>query len=153
MKRVCFAYTVTMNKKQKIDLSYLLWTLLPLAVGGLSALISSDGMKNNALLPQPALRNGPDAEALVKGAAPYEDIWAIGPEGYVLGVRADADGPAWFREIAPGDYTFAAGGERLCATLALRGDAALKPGFEGIPTLHFNKKHEGENEDALSLDR
>lgn len=59
MKRVCFAYTVTMNKKQKIDLSYLLWTLLPLAVGGLSALISSDGMKNNALLPQPALQPPP----------------------------------------------------------------------------------------------
>ena len=59
MKRVCFAYTVTMNKKQKIDLSYLLWTLLPLAVGGLSALISADGMKNNALLPQPALQPPP----------------------------------------------------------------------------------------------
>ena len=100
----------------------------------------------DTLLPQPALRNGPDAEALVKGAAPYEDVWAAGPEGYMLGVRADADGTAWFREIAPGDYTFTAGGERLCATLAPRGDAALKPGFEGVPTLHFNKKHEGENE-------
>ena len=53
------AYTATMNKKQKIDLSYLLWTLLPLAVGGLSALISADGMKNNTLLPQPALQPPP----------------------------------------------------------------------------------------------
>ena len=57
--RVHSAYTVTMNKKQKTDLSYLLWTLLPLAVGGLSALISADGMKNNALLPQPALQPPP----------------------------------------------------------------------------------------------
>ena len=48
-----------MNKKQKIDLSYLLWTLLPLAVGGLSSLISANGMRENALLPQPALQPPP----------------------------------------------------------------------------------------------
>ena len=48
-----------MNKKQKIDLSYLLWTLLPLAVGGLSSLISSSGMKENMALPQPALQPPP----------------------------------------------------------------------------------------------
>lgn len=48
-----------MNKKQKINLSYLLWTLLPLAVGGLSALISMDGMRSNAALPQPALQPPP----------------------------------------------------------------------------------------------
>ncbi len=54
-----FAYTVTMNKKQKIDLSYLLWTLLPLAVGGLSSLISMDGMRENAALAQPALQPPP----------------------------------------------------------------------------------------------
>ena len=48
-----------MNKKQKTDLSYLLWTLLPLAVGGLSSLISADGMRENALLPQPALQPPP----------------------------------------------------------------------------------------------
>ena len=48
-----------MNRKQKIDLSYLLWTLLPLAVGGLSALLSMDGMQRNATLPQPALQPPP----------------------------------------------------------------------------------------------
>ncbi len=53
------AYTRNMNKKQKIDLSYLLWTLLPLAVGGLSALLSADGMQRNAALPQPALQPPP----------------------------------------------------------------------------------------------
>lgn len=96
------------------------------------------------LLPQPALRNGPDAEVLVKGAAPYEDVWATGPDGSVLGVRADADGTAWFREIAPGDYAFAAGGETLTVTLAPRGESALKPGFENIRTVHFKNKHERE---------
>ena len=59
MRRIAGAYTVSMNKKQKIDLSYLLWTLLPLAVGGLSALISANGMQRNAALPQPALQPPP----------------------------------------------------------------------------------------------
>ena len=59
MRRERSAYTGSMNKKQKIDLSYLLWTLLPLAVGGLSSLISMNGMRENALLPQPALQPPP----------------------------------------------------------------------------------------------
>ena len=59
MRRSFGAYTVSMNKKQKIDLSYLLWTLLPLAVGGLSSLISANGMRENAALPQPALQPPP----------------------------------------------------------------------------------------------
>lgn len=59
MKRRRPAYTGTMNKKQKIDLSYLLWALLPLAVGGLSSLISAGGMRENAALPQPALQPPP----------------------------------------------------------------------------------------------
>ena len=59
MRRAAGAYTVSMNRKQKIDLSYLLWTLLPLAVGGLSALISANGMQRNAALPQPALQPPP----------------------------------------------------------------------------------------------
>ena len=59
MRRIAGAYTVSMNKKQKINLSSLLWTLLPLAVGGLSALISANGMQRNAALPQPALQPPP----------------------------------------------------------------------------------------------
>ncbi len=45
-----------MKTKNSIRLSYLLWALLPLAVGGLSALLSMNGMKENELLPQPALQ-------------------------------------------------------------------------------------------------
>ena len=45
-----------MKTKQKINLSYVLWALLPLAVGGLSALLSMDGMKANDALRQPALQ-------------------------------------------------------------------------------------------------
>ena len=48
-----------MKTKQRINLSYVLWTLLPLAVGVLSALLSMDGMKANASLPQPALQPPP----------------------------------------------------------------------------------------------
>ena len=59
MKTRSAAYDRTMNKKQKTDLSYLLWTLLPLAVGGLSSLLSMNGMRENALLPQPALQPPP----------------------------------------------------------------------------------------------
>lgn len=59
MRRGFAAYTVAMNKKQKTDLSYLLWTLLPLLVGSLSSLISMNGMRENAALPQPALQPPP----------------------------------------------------------------------------------------------
>ena len=84
------------------------------------------------LLPQPPLRSGTDAEVIVAGAAPGEDVWATCPDGSVLGMRADADGKAWFSEIDPGDYVFTFGGREVRATLAPRGDAALKPGFVGL---------------------
>ncbi len=45
-----------MKTINRIRISYVLWALLPLAVGGLSTLLSMDGMKENALLPQPALQ-------------------------------------------------------------------------------------------------
>ena len=47
---------MTMKTKNNIRLSYVLWALLPLVTGMLSALLSMDGMKENALLPQPALQ-------------------------------------------------------------------------------------------------
>ena len=48
-----------MNTKNSIRISTVLWALLPLAVGALSALLSIDGMKENASLPQPALQPPP----------------------------------------------------------------------------------------------
>ena len=48
-----------MKTKQRIQLSYVLWALLPIAVGGLSALLSMKGMKENAYLVQPALQPPP----------------------------------------------------------------------------------------------
>ena len=45
-----------MKTKNSIRISTVLWALLPLAVGALSALLSMDGMKENASLPQPALQ-------------------------------------------------------------------------------------------------
>ncbi len=53
-----------MKTKNSIRISYVLWALLPLAVGGLSALLSMDGMKENALLAQPALQPPPWAFSL-----------------------------------------------------------------------------------------
>jgi hypothetical protein len=90
------------------------------------------------LLPQPRLRIGSDAEALVTGVAPHADVWATGPDGVVLGVRADADGRAWFREMAPGAYAFTAGGVTRTAMLAPRGTAALRPGFGGLPIVQMD---------------
>ena len=48
-----------MKTKQRIQWSTVLWALLPLAVGALSALLSMDGMKANQSLPQPALQPPP----------------------------------------------------------------------------------------------
>lgn len=81
------------------------------------------------LLKQPKLRVGADAEALVVGAKSGEDVWATCPDGSVLGMRADANGKAWFREIDPGNYVFTFGGREVRATLAPRGDAVLSAGF------------------------
>lgn len=54
-----------MNTKQRINWSYVLWALLPLAVGGISALLSMNGMKENQALPQPALQPPPWVFSLV----------------------------------------------------------------------------------------
>ena len=48
-----------MKVKNRIRVSYVLWALLPLFVGALSALLSMKGMKENASLPQPALQPPP----------------------------------------------------------------------------------------------
>ena len=48
-----------MKTKQRIEWSYVLWALLPLFIGALSALLSMKGMKENASLPQPALQPPP----------------------------------------------------------------------------------------------
>ena len=48
-----------MKMNQRIKLSYVLWALLPIAVGGLSALLSMEGMKENAFLNRPALQPPP----------------------------------------------------------------------------------------------
>ncbi len=48
-----------MKTNQRIKLSYVLWALLPLAVGGLSALLSMNGIRENTTMPQPALQPPP----------------------------------------------------------------------------------------------
>ena len=77
-----------MKTKTRIDLSAVLWALLPLAVGGVSALLSMNGMKENQLLPQPALQPPPwvftaawSALYLLMGVGAGL-VWNAAPRGY-----------------------------------------------------------------------
>ncbi len=91
-----------------------------------------------SLLPQPPLRVGADAEIIVTGVAPNAAVWATRWDGEMIGVRADADGRAWFVSLEPGMYTFNSDGKIGTATLTPRALRALKPGFENIPELSLN---------------
>lgn len=87
------------------------------------------------LHPQPPLRAGQYAEAMVEGAGAGADVWAVAPDGGVSGVRADADGRAWFRDLGDGEYVFTTTNGETTATLRRRGTAALAPGFGDIATI------------------
>jgi hypothetical protein len=85
-----------------------------------------------ALRPQPPVDAGRFAEAIVE-AAPGAEVWTTTPAGNRAGVRADAEGRAWFRSLAPGRRVFTSGGKTAEVDLPARGAAVAKPGFEGIP--------------------
>ena len=95
-----------------------------------------------SLLPQPALRVGADAEVVVV-AAPGAEVWATSPEGArTEGVRADAEGRAWFRFLDPGAWRFQSGAARVTVDLAPRGAGVAKPGFEGVRTVRLEEAGE-----------
>ena len=85
-----------------------------------------------ALRPQPPVDAGRFAEAIVE-SAPWAEVWTTTPAGNRAGVRADAEGRAWFRSLAPGRRVFTSGGKSAEVDLPARGAAVAKPGFEGIP--------------------
>ncbi len=85
-----------------------------------------------ALRPQPPVDAGRFAEAIVT-VEPWADVWTTTPSGNREGVRADAEGRAWFRSLAPGRRVFTCGGRSKEVELSARGEAVAKPGFEGIP--------------------
>jgi len=90
-----------------------------------------------SLLPQPPLRAGSDAEAIVK-TAPGACAWAASADGvHRLGVRADAQGRAWFRFLVPGRWTFSVADAEAVRDLAPRGAAVSKPGFPEIPVVEL----------------
>ncbi len=91
-----------------------------------------------ALRPQPAIDAGRFAEAIVT-VAPWADVWTTTPAGNRTGVRADAEGRAWFRSLAPGRRVFSCGGREAAVDLAPRGAAVAEPGFEGIPRVELGK--------------
>ena len=107
------------------------------------AVVRNDVAKayRETLLPQPPLCNGRDAEVLVAGAAPGEDVWTTCPDGAVVGVRADGEGRAWFSALPPGRHVFAAGGETLAVELSPRGDTVRTPGFGALRTVRFARPH------------
>lgn len=87
------------------------------------------------LIPQPALETGCDAEVIVDTAANGE-VWSVSAAtGERYGVRADAEGRAWFDFTFPGKYRFEAGGATVAATLGDRRAYAREPGFGKVPHL------------------
>ena len=86
----------------------------------------------DVLLPQPPVRMGWSAEALVEGGAGGMPVWAYAADGRVWGVVADAEGRAWFRRLPPGAYRIVSGKRECRVTIAYDGRAAFKPGFESV---------------------
>ena len=94
----------------------------------------------DSLIPQPPLRTGTDAEAIVR-AAPGADVWSEDADGVCRGVRADADGLAWFVFGRGGRIVFSADGfAPLAVDVPCRGERAVQPGFEGIPRFELKRK-------------
>ncbi|MGI6495584.1 MAG: glycoside hydrolase family 2 TIM barrel-domain containing protein [Kiritimatiellia bacterium] len=89
----------------------------------------------DTLRPQPALREGGAAEAVVEGAAPGTDVWSISASGERTGVRADRDGRAWFDFPRPGTYRFNTRAGSASAELPPRLKAT--PGFADVPRIRL----------------
>lgn len=86
----------------------------------------------DCLAPQPPLRVGSDAEVVIE-AYPFAEVWAVSPDGArELGVRADANGRAWFRFLVPGLWRFSCGAAAAALELSPRGPGVAKPGFGGV---------------------
>ena len=88
------------------------------------------------LPPQPPVDAGRFAEAIVTAGA-YADVWTATPAGNRTGVRADGEGRAWFRSLAPGPRVFSCGAAEKSVDLPARGADVAKPGFTGIPEVEL----------------
>lgn len=89
------------------------------------------------LPPQPPVDAGRFAEAIVTAGA-YADVWTATTAGNRTGVRADGEGRAWFRSLAPGPRVFSCGAAEKSVDLPMRGADVAKPGFTGIPKVRLN---------------
>lgn len=89
----------------------------------------------DSLQRQPALETGCDAELIVE-AQPDREVWSVSAAtGERYGVRADAQGRAWFDFTFPGKYRFETDGKTATRTLGDRRAYAQVPGFEKVPRL------------------
>lgn len=89
----------------------------------------------DTLVPQAPLETGSDAEVIVE-TTPGCDVWSVAATtGVKYGVRADANGRAWFDFTFPGKYAFKAGSAKAGLTLGDRRSYAEKPGFDQVPRL------------------
>ena len=90
----------------------------------------------DTLIPQPPLRAGTDAECIVE-TAPGADVWCVRDDGERVGVRADAQGRAWFQLERPGTYVFTGDGETMTVELGDRTAYVARPGFGQIRRLRL----------------
>lgn len=89
----------------------------------------------DTLVPQPPLETGCDAEMIVE-TVPNGEVWCVATTtGERYGVRADADGRAWFDLGSPGRYGFEAAGKSVERTLGDRTGYAREPGFDKVPRM------------------
>ncbi len=86
----------------------------------------------DTLIPQPPLAEPGTVEAILR-SEPGAAVFTTLRDGSRYGVRADAEGLAWFHLDAPGTYRFEAAGRTLTADLTKPRDYAARPGFNHIP--------------------
>lgn len=90
----------------------------------------------NALRPQPPVNAGRFAEVIVM-TKPFAEVWTLSSGGTRIGVRADAQGRAWFCALEPGRRSFTANGLSVTADLSARGAKVANPGFADLQVVEI----------------
>ncbi len=91
----------------------------------------------DSLIPQPPLADPQIAEVIIV-VKPYADVYTTLSDGRRMGVRADANGRAWFKLKGKGIYEFEADGKKKKVDLSGTRKFASQPGFSHIKTISLN---------------